>query len=179
MSACSCGIETIIGGRISPVQTARKPGFECATCGVLVEPGQKCVDIAYLYDDTGGFFRLHAVCFELTRRFKEKVCGFEEWFGGMPLDEAVEHAVSQGHDPFWRDWLILYEQTWEWLPPLSEKPERGLTCEDCIRFAICQRERGVSRFSSPWWPKRSCPPGVFFEECYEMSRIDAALGEEE
>ena len=122
MSVCSCGWgEEILGGRMSKPQVARKPGIYCATCGAIVNPGELCVDSAWLdRDGGGGFVREHAVCHELSQLFRNAVCGEDEWFGGLggmwALEEAASHAVANGDEPFWRGWLHLYEQTWAWLP---------------------------------------------------------------
>ena len=123
MSACSCGWAEILGGRHSKPQIARKSGFYCGTCGAEVKPGQLCVDTAYLYADGGGnFLREHAICHRLAQKFKAKLCadgwaGEGDWFGGLGgnygLQEAAKHAVAEGHDPYWREWLELYEQSWE------------------------------------------------------------------
>lgn len=117
MAACSCGIHMIIGGRISPVQIARKEGYFCTTCDGPVLPGQACIDSSYIHEDGGNFVREHAVCHELTQRFKLTVCGFDRWFGGMggreELKEAAEHAMANGDKEYWREWLELYEESWE------------------------------------------------------------------
>jgi hypothetical protein len=52
--------------------------------------------------------------------FGERMCG-GEWSFPFNLDEAAEHAMANGDDPFWRDWLLLYEQTWAWRPESHEE----------------------------------------------------------
>ena len=125
MSVCSCsyGGREVLGSRVSKEQTARKPGFTCPNCGEPVVPGQKCIDSAGLYgDDDGGFFgRFHPECWRLMILFSDEMCGGDY---GWPFDltEAAAHAVAHGDEPFWRDWLLLYEQTWRYGP---EPPDPG------------------------------------------------------
>jgi len=70
--------------------------------------------VAGLYDDDcGGFFaRFHPECFELMERFADKVCD-GCWCFPFDLDEASAYAMTRGDEPFWRDWLFLFEKTWE------------------------------------------------------------------
>lgn len=111
--ACSCGWGESIGDRLSPVQTARKPGFTCPLCDRLVMPGQRCRDWAGLDADGGGWFRrFHAECFELMERYADRVCD-GEWCLPFDLDVASEHAFAHSDEPFWREWLFLYETTWD------------------------------------------------------------------
>ncbi len=160
--SCSYGSECI-GIRISGPHIARKPGFTCDTCGNLVEPGQRCVDAAGLYaDDYGGFFgRQHDMCWHLTQRFKMEVCGYSEGesTGGGDLYEMAEHAMAHSDEPYWADWLLIYEMAWDYLSPLGEAKEHD-TCENCTKFAFCQRKVGVTRFTDPWSEKGApCPDG--------------------
>jgi hypothetical protein len=116
MSACSCSFDfECIGSMVRGPHIARMAGKLCDNCGVEVRSGQRCVDSFGLYGDGGGWnIRFHAECFELMTRFVGKVCGYpEEWTSPFDLEEASQHAMAHGDDPFWRDWLLLYEQTWE------------------------------------------------------------------
>jgi len=46
-------------------------------------------------------------------RFVGKMgCDFMAW--PFDLEEAAKHAMAHGEDQFWRDWLLLYEQTWKY-----------------------------------------------------------------
>ena len=51
MSACSCDYGECLGMRIGGPFTARKKGHNCEVCGVLVKPGETCVDVAGLDGD--------------------------------------------------------------------------------------------------------------------------------
>ena len=83
-------------------------------------PGQRCVDHAGLSLDRGsvrgtaGFFgRFHAECFDLMVRFSERM-GCDGWSWPFDLEEASRHAMAHSDEPFWRDWLLLYERTWQY-----------------------------------------------------------------
>ncbi len=120
MDACSCYVGEICGGFTHGPHTARKAGILCDTCEQEVVPGQSCVDYGGISEDGDCFRgRQHATCWQLTRLFKDRVCG-TEWFGGMDLEEAAEHAMAEGHDPFWKSWLLLYETTWALSAPTEE-----------------------------------------------------------
>ena len=123
-SACWCGMDEAIGAIRGP-HTARKAGFHCSCCGVEIRPGDQCVDIAFMTGTGGAFHRLHPPCHNLTQSFKLKVCG-TNWYGGMDLDEAAEHAVSRGHEAFWQRWLELY---WEATKDLPLPVAAGGSCE--------------------------------------------------
>ena len=129
MSVCACGWDCytlgscILGG--GP-RVAKKAGHVCCNCGGPVEPGQRCVDFAGLYGDDYGefFYRMHEECYRLMKLFAERFCG-GEWAVPFNLTEAAAHAVSEGDDPFWRNWLLLYEKTWGFSPePPDPKTRR-------------------------------------------------------
>ena len=113
MSACSCGyIDDVVGSMTRGPHIARMAGKKCENCGQEVFPGQRCVDSFGVRDDnTGWNIRFHAECFELMERFAEKMCG-GDWCAPFDLEDASGHALAHADDPFWRDWLLLYEQTW-------------------------------------------------------------------
>jgi len=118
MSSCSCGWgNEVLGARVSGPHVARKPGFECGCCGLVVLPGELCVDTAGLYaDDYAGFFsRQHADCHELVQRYKMDVCGFQrgEWLGTEDLSDMEVDALARSDEPFWRDWLIIANDVWD------------------------------------------------------------------
>jgi hypothetical protein len=126
MSACSCSFTEAIGIRVSGPHIARKRGHFCSLCGAAVEPGRRCVDAAWLdCEGGGGFVRYHVLCWHLEQRFKARVCGYQEGevvgtAGPSYLEEMAGHAVSEGHDPFWRDWLLIYEMAWDNFPTKEE-----------------------------------------------------------
>lgn len=165
MSACSCsfGCE-ILGGRISGPHIARATGHDCAVCDAEVKPGEACIDTAGIFadDPSGWFSRYHVLCFHLVLRFKIEVCDYEEtWFPGHgDLSEMAQHAVAHGDEPFWRDWLLIYEMAWPHLPAIADE-QPAETCEDCIRFTLCQRRQGITRFTLA--PTAPCPRGFSFE----------------
>ena len=158
MSACSCDYGECLGMRIGGPFTARKKGHNCEVCGVLVKPGETCVDVAGLDGEGGGWFaRFHVLCYQLLQRFKVKQCSFHwgEYAGAIDLEECAEHALAQGDDPFWKDWLLIYEMAWDYLPAMRA-PVPVRTCEDYICFARCQHmgkegKPRITRFSDPCW----------------------------
>lgn len=98
----------------------------CPNCDVVVRVGQRCIDHAGLDCEGGGWFvRFHEGCFLLMELFAEKVC-YGEWCYPFDVEEAAEHAAANGDDPYWRDWLLIYEKTWAWTPepsdPLPKNP---------------------------------------------------------
>lgn len=124
MSVCGCWSgDWPLGACVMRSRTARaipKRGNRCPNCGCAVEIGQRCIDYSGLDGDGNGFFdRFHEQCFLLMEMFGEKVCR-GGWHYPFDLDEAAEHAAAEGHDPYWRDWLLLYEQTWAWRPEPKE-----------------------------------------------------------
>jgi hypothetical protein len=81
------------------------------------------VDNAGLDCDGGGFFhRFHQICFGLMESFGDHVCD-GGWHYPFDLAEGAEHAAANGHERFWRSWLLAYEQTWAWTPEPPD-PER-------------------------------------------------------
>jgi hypothetical protein len=118
--SCSCGLDDgPLGSCVMRNRTARtipKSGNKCPNCGHPVEIGQRCIDYSGLYpDDYGGFFnRFHEECFELMELFAERLCG-GEWCYPFDIEEAAEHAFANSDDPYWREWLEIYERTWAWV----------------------------------------------------------------
>ena len=125
MSVCDCGWygDEITGACIlgGGPRTCRTAGKICPNCQTEVKVGQRCIDHAGIWEDTGWCSKYHAECFELMELFADKFCG-GDWTSPFDLVEAAGHAVSQGDNPFWREWLYLYEKTWEWTeePPDPE-----------------------------------------------------------
>ena len=119
MSLCSCSWDgNALGTKVWKGRTARtmpKRGNGCPNCGHPVEIGQPCTDVAGLHaDDHAGFFaRFHPECFELMERFADEVCS-GDWCFPFDLEEASAYAMARGDEPFWREWLFLYEKTWAW-----------------------------------------------------------------
>ena len=119
MSVCSCDYgRYVLGACIMRNRTARtipKRGNVCPNCKNPVEIGQPCIDHAGLYaDDDGGFFgRFHPECWELMEQWADKMCG-GSWSWPLDLDEAAEHALAHSDEPFWKEWLLLYEETWKY-----------------------------------------------------------------
>lgn len=126
MSACSCYCDCdSVGSMLRGPHVARrevrsrdgKP-YICPICKCMVESGQRCYDFAGLDDVGGGWFhRMHEVCYDLMIDFKREVCGHGQgadpnWSVPWPLHEGAQHAVAHGHEPYWRNWLLKYEQTW-------------------------------------------------------------------
>jgi hypothetical protein len=126
--SCFCGWgEESIGCKTWENRTARsipKRGNRCAVCGHPVDVGQTCTDFAGLDEDGGGFFfRMHQECFELMTRAADHTCG-GEWAVPWPVEEAAAYAMAQGHEPFWRRWLLDYEKTWRFGPePPDPEPK--------------------------------------------------------
>jgi hypothetical protein len=114
---CLCDLSghEVLGARVSGPHIARKAGRVCPNCRRPVEPGTLCIDNAGLYgDDDGGFFgRFHVPCFRLMEMHAERLCG-GQWCWPFDLEEASVYAMAHGDDPFWRDWLFLYETIWEY-----------------------------------------------------------------
>lgn len=142
-------------------------------CGEPVAPGQACLDSAGLHDDSraGGWFaRMHADCYRLMAGFIGVVCGRSEpkpelledwsWLKSVEcvipwhdrLESAVEHAAANGHHPYWREWLLIYERTWEHErrrvigeccvdrscnPDTCMRLPDGLYCSDCACVNGC------------------------------------------
>ena len=126
MSVCECGWygdealgSCVLGG--GP-RTCRTPGKACPNCECEVKVGQKCIDHAGIWEDTGWCMKYHAECFELMTLFADKWCG-GDWTSPFDIVEAADHAVSQGDDPFWKEWLFLYEKTWAWTPEPPDPPD--------------------------------------------------------
>ena len=122
MSACQCnyGGSSFLGWCVMRNRTARsipKSGNICPNCDKPVEIGQRCIDVAGLYadDHSGTFDRFHESCYLLMERYADALCD-GQWFYPFDLDEAADHAVAHSHDPYWREWLELYETTWAWTP---------------------------------------------------------------
>ena len=107
------------GPHVARRATSSRTGkpYVCPNCKNVVEPGQRCVDHAGLYadDDRGFFGRFHAECFELMERWAKKMCG-GDWCWPFDIHAASEHAMAHADEEFWRDWLLLYEQTWAFGP---------------------------------------------------------------
>ena len=117
-SVCECPWgHDYVGTCVMGPRTARtipKSGNICPNCKHPVPVGARCVDYAGIRDDGSGFFhRFHFQCFRLMESFAEQLCG-GEWAYPFDLEEAAEHAMAHGHEPQWKDWLLLYEQTWAW-----------------------------------------------------------------
>lgn len=130
MSVCSCPWETddclcsIRGPHVARSMPKKPEAAICPNCGGKVEIGQLCVDARFIWPElqSGSFARLHAECFDLMERFAERHCA-GSWTLPFELDEAAEHALANGDDPYWRKWLEIYEQTWEFSPePPDPRP---------------------------------------------------------
>lgn len=115
---CGCSWDgDSIGVKVWKGRTARtmpKRGNICPNCKCPVEIGHPCTDVAGLRAESySGFFnRFHAECFELMERFADQMCG-GDWCYPFDLEVASMRAMAHGDEPFWRDWLLLYETTWE------------------------------------------------------------------
>lgn len=124
--ACACGWDSdVIGDCVMRDRTARtvpKRGNICPNCSCPVEIGQECIDHAGLDGDGGGWFRrFHRQCFGLMESFADAVC-HGDWCYPFDIEEAAEHAAANGDDPFWRTWLLVYEETWAWTPEPGDPP---------------------------------------------------------
>ena len=115
MSACSCSYsEEFIATERGP-HVARKPGVACCYCGKTVDVGEKCLDYFYFFADSpgsGGHCRAHELCHRLRVHFADRVCGGIYTYSMWDFDEASQHAVAHGDDPYWRKWLLMYEEMW-------------------------------------------------------------------
>jgi hypothetical protein len=100
-----------------------KRGNICPNCKCPVEIGQECIDHAGLIEDYGFFHRFHRQCFELMESFGDALCD-GGWHYPFDLSEAAEHAASRGNEPFWKRWLLKYEETWAWTPEPPD-PDEG------------------------------------------------------
>ena len=129
MNVCDCSFaeSEVVGDCVMRNRTARtipKSGNTCPNCKQPVEIGQRCIDHAGIIEDTGWFRRFHKECFELMEEFAERHCD-GLWHYPFDLEEAAKHAVANGADRFWREWLEKYELTWAWSPePLTQYPEQ-------------------------------------------------------
>ena len=124
--ACACGWDNDVTGdcvmRNRTARTIPKSGNVCPNCKCPVEIGQECIDHAGLDCDGGGWFRrFHRQCFGLMESFADAVC-HGDWCYPFDIIEAAEHAAANGHEPFWRTWLLVYEETWAWTPEPSDPP---------------------------------------------------------
>lgn len=131
MSACSCYYgDGPIGACVMRNRTARTDlgdRAECPNCGYKVEVGQRCIDYAGIDEDGRGFFnRFHEACFLLMENFAEKVC-HGSWRYPFDADEAAEHAFANADEPYWREWLELYETTWSWTQEPADPWSRPAT----------------------------------------------------
>lgn len=134
MSMCSCAFDgepTIAYCEKGPY-VARKARV-CAFCHGRVVPGDLCVDGRWLGYDWGGGARAHEICFVLAAEWYRKRCGMDgPWWAWFDFDEASQHAVAHGDDPFWRSWLQLLEQAWTIQPEYTEEQrERKTEHRDC------------------------------------------------
>jgi len=128
-SVCECPWDAeYVGSCVMGPRVARsipKRGNICPNCKEPVEIGNECVDYAGLDCEGGGWFhRFHRQCFELMESFGEEFCD-GGWHYPFDLTEAAEHAASRGEEPFWRRWLLKYEETWAWTPEPLNPDERG------------------------------------------------------
>lgn len=144
---CYSGGECIIS-KVRGPHTARKAGHECGCCGVSVAPGTPCIDHVGIRDDgTGWFSRYHIECWRAMEEYGDHYCG-GEYAMPMDLDEAAQNVLADKDQEWQRKWLLLFEATWKYGAPLKPDPVVW-TCEDCIRFAWCQRTHGVTRLTMP------------------------------
>ena len=122
MSVCYCDFESeclcsVRGPHIARTMPRNKDHHLCPNCGGMVKIGQRCVDARFIWPEwqTGSFARMHEECYELMELFGDEFCG-GGWKLPFDLIEAAEHAAANAHKQFWRDWLELYEKTWEFSP---------------------------------------------------------------
>lgn len=120
MSVCECSCdydEEGMGHERGP-HICRTPA-NCCYCEKSVEIGSRCYDMSWFFagdPGRGGHAKAHETCRNLREQFADKVCdGCYAW-SKWDFDEASQYAVAHGDEPFWRDWLLLYETTWTQTP---------------------------------------------------------------
>lgn len=149
--ACACGWDSDVTGdcvmRHRTARTIPKSGNVCPNCKCQVEVGQECIDHAGLSEGGGWFRRFHRQCFGLMESFADAVCG-GDWCYPFDIVEAAEHAAANGHEPFWRTWLLVYEETWAWTAEPPDPPE--LPIPRARALALRPRVVKLNKFQIRW-----------------------------